>query len=509
MKTLFLTVALFLAFTGMAGAQSITSPLSLGSRGDQVRILQSFLARDANIYPEGLVTGYFGLLTKAAVTRLQRANGLPQVGVVGPLTRALLASRMQAQTSLVVAGPPNIPPISQPIPPTPVPQIGTVCNTALIGPDGLDSSRVISKEACDLLNTLYAQGKAAGNSSDTYENRDGLHVNLCDGWTPNPECPAANRLFPQHQWQLSGGAGRATGVRPGITVGQASYAGETSGSVKHSIAYAIYKTQAGADALYEQYTRNNLYIYPSLIESTDDNIANTPYVISSEDYGKDGSNYYRHDASGSDLPFVKIAMAGLAAFKPDVKRALTNSQLLMPTLQMAIRHAHRSINSESDYLGSIAHENTERAHYLLNGLPQPNYDSAKLVRLANELTAADIPPLVRLRIASEDFTGDERLFTTPAAIARSVQSGTASRTIKVSAEAIDITGSTAGYVFEWRVLNSDASTVAMTIDPADPTTATIRFLVQEARQRIDIGVFAKKPSGKYYSAPSFITVYGR
>lgn len=70
--------------------------LRRGSRGNKVTALQNLLARSADIYPEGLVTGYFGPLTEAAVKRFQIkysivASGDPVTtgyGLVGPKTRA-------------------------------------------------------------------------------------------------------------------------------------------------------------------------------------------------------------------------------------------------------------------------------------------------------------------------------------------------------------------------------------------------------------------------------------
>ena len=64
--------------------------MALGSTGDDVTQLQALLASDASIYPEGMVTGYFGGLTQAAVRRFQAKYGLPQVGRVGEMTRAKL-----------------------------------------------------------------------------------------------------------------------------------------------------------------------------------------------------------------------------------------------------------------------------------------------------------------------------------------------------------------------------------------------------------------------------------
>ena len=67
---------------------SLTRQLEEGVRGEDVKILQQMLSTDPEIYPEGLVTGYFGPLTKAAVKRFQERAGIDQVGRVGPQTLA-------------------------------------------------------------------------------------------------------------------------------------------------------------------------------------------------------------------------------------------------------------------------------------------------------------------------------------------------------------------------------------------------------------------------------------
>src|SRR5689334_1364942 len=78
---------LAVGMTNVAKAD-ITTTLRVGSRGSQVSQLQSFLKTDSSIYPQGLVTGYFGSMTKAAVIRLQAREGLAADGIVGPITRA-------------------------------------------------------------------------------------------------------------------------------------------------------------------------------------------------------------------------------------------------------------------------------------------------------------------------------------------------------------------------------------------------------------------------------------
>lgn len=74
---------------GNTSCKSLDTNLSLGVSSSQVSCLQQFLKnQDASIYPEGLVTGFFGNLTKNAVVRFQTKYQIPVTGFVGPLTRA-------------------------------------------------------------------------------------------------------------------------------------------------------------------------------------------------------------------------------------------------------------------------------------------------------------------------------------------------------------------------------------------------------------------------------------
>lgn len=76
----------------------ILNNLQLGDTGDDVRCLQEFLkSQGPGIYPEGLITGYFGSLTRAAVIRFQEKYAseilapfglFSGTGFVGSATRA-------------------------------------------------------------------------------------------------------------------------------------------------------------------------------------------------------------------------------------------------------------------------------------------------------------------------------------------------------------------------------------------------------------------------------------
>jgi len=108
-------VAVLFAFA-VANAQTVT--LGPGDSGAEVSELQTFLAADTTVYPEGLVTGYYGSLTTAAVQRYQCKYGIvcsgsvatTGYGRVGPATLAKIQMQRGA------GGGPSLPPVGIPIP---------------------------------------------------------------------------------------------------------------------------------------------------------------------------------------------------------------------------------------------------------------------------------------------------------------------------------------------------------------------------------------------------------
>lgn len=82
---------------------TLTRQLQVGSTGSDVSALQTFLAGDPTIYPQGLVTGYYGALTKAAVARFQTRNGISPVGRVGPATLPVINAAILADTTSGIA----------------------------------------------------------------------------------------------------------------------------------------------------------------------------------------------------------------------------------------------------------------------------------------------------------------------------------------------------------------------------------------------------------------------
>ncbi len=87
-------MAMMMVLPFISSAATLTRQLELGMSGNDVSSLQTFLAVDPTIYPQGLVTGYFGSLTKSAVSNFQSRNGIAIVGRVGPVTLTAINSQM-------------------------------------------------------------------------------------------------------------------------------------------------------------------------------------------------------------------------------------------------------------------------------------------------------------------------------------------------------------------------------------------------------------------------------
>ncbi len=65
----------------------ITKELYRGVSSDEVKKVQKFLKQFSEIYPEGLVTGYYGPLTEKAVKKFQEREGLAATGKIDETTR--------------------------------------------------------------------------------------------------------------------------------------------------------------------------------------------------------------------------------------------------------------------------------------------------------------------------------------------------------------------------------------------------------------------------------------
>jgi hypothetical protein len=358
----------------------------------------------------------------------------------------------------------------------------------------------LSGPGADLLNRLVREGAAAGPRGDFYDNRDGEHSSL-----RRNEAPGITRItYGPEAAELSRGI-KGAHLFGGPTIGNSSTA-VTGGPYWRSMTRIALTEPGGADGLFRQYRRNQLYVYPEHKDHDpffgDVFPAQTPYALTTQ------------GSSGSDRPFLIALSMALAALKPEVKADLIARGLIAPTLQMLIRRSMDAIVSDADYLSPRAHPAAFAADTL---------DRARLVARANALDLATIPPPTVLRLISElrptdriELFGDayrEAFIDTPHAIARIARGAYGERVMRLSAAStVDPNGR--GLRFHWRVLSGGAKGV--TITEAASGGAEVEIVIPwqsdlTAPGRPDLrthrlDVMAVADNGAELGAPAFVSV---
>lgn len=359
----------------------------------------------------------------------------------------------------------------------------------------------------ELLRQWAAEGTAAGNTGDWYDNRDGGHSML--DLRPYPQLQlvpySEDDIKAQRHWAL------AVRVLPQVTFGNSSTSAPPTASGSNG--RQAYCSPGGLAMLARQYRANNLYLYPehrdhdpaTAAENGDGDLfpTSTPYLMLSQ------------GSSGSDQPFMRAVPFTLAAFRPDVKKLLVEKGLLMPAVQMILRQTYRALDKPADYLTGRAHPTVFEGTLV---------DSLRMVQLAHEITADRVPPLVRLDLVDSDSARAGRDYFDPmpseilseseGAIAHIFRAATAKRRLVVSAEK-SFDANKRPLEFHWVVLRGPADCVE--IKPLNPekSRAEITFRwhgrapvapgSQLESSRVDVGVFAH--NGAYFSAPAFVTSF--
>jgi hypothetical protein len=367
----------------------------------------------------------------------------------------------------------------------------------------------------DLLKKWWQEGTAAGNIGDYYDNRDGDHSPLNIAQFPQlvavKYSPADIKL--KKHW----GAQQIT--HPAVVFGNSSTSAPPTLGGSNPRSY--YCFTRGLAFLAEEYAKNNLYIYPEHRDHDpghnggvgrpapnadgfgDMYPTNTPYLLISQ------------GSSGSDQPFMRAVPLTLAAFRPEVKRKLTETGTLMPALQMILRSTSKQLKSPDDYLTGKAHPSVFEGSWI---------DELAMVKLAHSMGLKALPPHVQLKVVEQPTVDagvdyfeqnlSETLADTPAVIARIHRSRDRSRRLVVSAEGSrDL--NQAPLTFKWVILRGDPERIQIKPRNANGSVAEISVAHHERRpiaagspmesNRVDIGIFVN--NGTYYSAPGFVTIY--
>ncbi len=360
----------------------------------------------------------------------------------------------------------------------------------------------------DLLRKWYAEGTAAGNTGDFYDNRDRDHSPL--NLAPYPQLDVVT--YSEEDRKVRRDWALQTVILDHVTFGNSSTSAPPL--LGGSNVRSYYAHPRGLAFLYEQYRKNNLYMYPAHHDHHpghngkpfygDVFPANSPYLITSQ------------GSSGTDQPFMRAIPYTLAAFRPEVKKKLIETGQLMPTLQMIFRSTNKHLTDPRDYLTGKAHPTVFEGSWV---------QDLKMVQLAHDIQLTNIPPLIQLKVVKEDTPVEgrdyfqpkmtETLCDSPAAIARVFRGTGQVRRMVVSAEdSSDLNKHPLTY--HWAVLRGDPERVQ--IKPLNAAGSVVEISVgyPERRpvpgpvalesNRVDIGAFVH--NGTYYSAPGFVTVFG-
>lgn len=385
------------------------------------------------------------------------------------------------------------------------------CDQAATRPAGAMPSanrpcRTSHDRVTTLLNQWFAEGSAAGNVGEYYDNRDRGHSSISVD-----QFPQLQRLdYTPAQLQQKLDYALFLGARSQVTFGNSSTSSrpEQGGcNIRHAM-----MQPTGMLQLYAQYRANNLYVYPA-----------------HHDYrpGHNGQGWYGDllplnspcyilslGSSGTDRPFLNAAIHTSAAFHPEVKRILIHHGLLMPTIQAILRASNTQVTKAEDYFSGKAHPAVFQGDQI---------DELKMIRSAHAMKPETIPPLAQVRVVTEEplYPGvnaperclAERLCDTPAVVARVHRRWDRELRMKVSAaDSFDWLDRPLQY--RWVLLQGDAEKVR--IKPsADGQEAELviawhdRFPPQQGGEidtnRVDIAVFAS--AGQGWSAPAFVSVY--
>ncbi len=371
-------------------------------------------------------------------------------------------------------------------------------------PAVLDTNRFVQLRgaAGEAIRRWQAEGSAAGNRGDLYDNRDEGHSKL--KLSRFPEMRAIQYEAAAREARLT--LGPSSFFFQGVPViGNASLA-RLSGPFWRSNARQIYTDGRFAMQVMLQYRLNQHYVYPQhqdYLSAKHGDLfpANTPYLTIAP-----GSSY-------SDQPLLEAFAATLAAFKPEVKELLRRQGALAPTLQMLLRASQSALKERNDYLTPLAHP------VVFDG---DKLDLLRMVTLAHEMTTNALPPTAAVRVLDEtrsvagrdffDSRANEALFDSPAAIARVVRGMAYTRRMVV-----DGRGSRRGgddLKAHWLLLQGECDKVRITPREDEPLIATIEidyhggnFRVSSnstmRSSRVDIALIVD--NGTWFSPPAYIT----
>jgi peptidoglycan hydrolase-like protein with peptidoglycan-binding domain len=172
--------------TSYGRCPTLTRSLQNGMSGSDVTDLQTFLATDASIYPEKIISGYFGTLTESAVQRFQKRNAIVSSGTpdstgygsVGPMTRNVISNVCAGNIATTI--------------PTNIYTPGVVCSLNGLTINSGSSAQFYSVQSVPLGSSCasYVQSRQCNNG--TLSGSSAYQYPSCTAATSNQSCTINN-----------------------------------------------------------------------------------------------------------------------------------------------------------------------------------------------------------------------------------------------------------------------------------------------------------------------------
>ena len=338
-------------------------------------------------------------------------------------------------------------------------------------------------DACFVANMKLAPGaEARGNAGDLYMNRDGGHSLLAVTNYPGRTEVKLDRTGRERRMDLD---------FPNIKFPYPVFGNCSRAYVQDVLWRSIPRammTNASRHlrTMSSFYMDNQVWVFPAN--------ADFPPVGTNGDVFASVAPYWlvTQGRSWSDQYYLKAALEASRSLNPATKSDIVARKLLAPTVMTLIRKSLKGVEDEDAYLTGAAHPTC---------LPPNGLDIARLKKLAGEMTAASVPPVVRIaRLGAPTENAPdvpELTYVTPCAAAFVLRSADTNRAFAVAVEGAKEVA--------FRIVHDPLGAATIKDQKAMAALFSVDRTKLKGTERIDIAAFGRNP-GTGWGAPAYVSI---
>ena len=337
-------------------------------------------------------------------------------------------------------------------------------------------------DACFIAKMKLAPGDAGGNSGDLYMNRDGGHSLLAV-----TNYPGLTEVKLDH----TGRERRMDLDFPNVKFPYPVFGNCSRAYIEdvfwRSIPRAM-MTNAPRQlrTMASLYMDNQIWVFPAN--------ADFPPVGTNGDVFASVAPYWlvTQGRSWSDQYYLKAALEASRSLNPATKHDIVERKLLAPTVMTLVRKSLKGVGDEDAYLTEAAHPTC---------LPPEGLDLARLKKLASEMTAASVPPVVRIARLSAPVANKpdvpELTYVTPFAAAFLLRSSDTNRVFAIAVEGAKEVA--------FRIVHDPLGAATLKDQKGNAAIFSVDRTKLKGTERVDFAAFGRNP-GTCWGAPTYVSV---